>query len=323
MAQTDREDANPLIPEEIATEIIKAAPASSNIMSLARKLPNLSSKTRALPVMSSLPTAYWVNEANSANETEASTFKRTSRAQWDKKILTIQELAVIVPVPEAVLDDAAYDIWGEILPYISEAIGQQFDIAVLAGDGVSIPGFPQGIIPATPAANVIEATNDCYKDIWGVDGLVSRVEDKGFNITAHLAPLKFKGILRSIRQDNGGLIFAPVPQSNTTYSIDGTPIIFDLNGSMNPSEVLDICGDWNTVVWAIRSDMNIKKLDQAMIQDPDTGDVLYNLAQQDMVALRVTFRAGWQIANPVTRLNPVYGSAYPFAILMPAAPEEP
>ena len=38
-----------------------------------------------------------------------------------------------------------------------------------------------------------------------------------------------------------------------------------------------------------------------------------------MVALRVFFRAGWQIANPVNRFNDNAATRYPFAVLEPAA----
>ena len=37
----------------------------------------------------------------------------------------------------------------------------------------------------------------------------------------------------------------------------------------------------------------MKAADQGVIQDPSTKAIVYNLAQQDMVALRVVMRMGW------------------------------
>lgn len=66
--------------------------------------------------------------------------------------------------------------------------------------------------------------------------------------------------------------------------------------------------------------MTYKVLDQAIIQNTD-GTIAYNLAQQDMVALRCVIRLGVQIANPVTRKNADKSTRYPFAVLQPAAAE--
>ena len=52
-----------------------------------------------------------------------------------------------------------------------------------------------------------------------------------------------------------------------------------------------------------------------MIQD-NAGNIIYNLAQQDMVAMRVTFRAGWQIANILNYDNQNDTTRYPVASLL-------
>ena len=59
--------------------------------------------------------------------------KQTSRQAWDNVYLDAAELAVIVPIPEAVLDDAEFDIFGEITPRVNEAIGQRVDSAIIFG----------------------------------------------------------------------------------------------------------------------------------------------------------------------------------------------
>lgn len=77
----------------------------------------MTSRTQSLNVLDALPTAYFVNgEAESAEGADSGVYKQTTSMAWDKKKIYAEEVAVIVPIPEAVLDDADYDIWGEVRP---------------------------------------------------------------------------------------------------------------------------------------------------------------------------------------------------------------
>ena len=77
----------------------------SAVLSRGRRLANMSSRTYRMPVLDMLPLAYFVNGDTGQ--------KKTTKMAWDKKLITAEEIAVIVPIPEAVLDDSNYDIWGE------------------------------------------------------------------------------------------------------------------------------------------------------------------------------------------------------------------
>lgn len=58
------------------------------------------------------------------------------------------------------------------------------------------------------------------------------------------------------------------------------------------------------IVYSIREDIIYKVLTEATIQNPD-GTIAYNLAQQDMVALRCVMRLGVAVLNPLTKANGV------------------
>ena len=81
-----------------------------------------SNQTR-MRVLDTLPTAYWVDGDTG--------FKQTSMQAWDNVYINAGELAVIVPIPEAVVADADTDLIGEITPRINESIGKRFDAADL------------------------------------------------------------------------------------------------------------------------------------------------------------------------------------------------
>jgi len=97
------------------------------------------------------------------------------------------------------------------------------------------------------------------------------------------------------------------------YELDGAPCLFPTNGAISATYHL-ISGQWNQLVYAMRQDITYKLLDQAVIQD-GSGAIIYNLAQQDMVALRAVMRLGFALPNPINRMNTSAVTRFPFAYL--------
>lgn len=313
MSIVDRQAAESLIQEQLIDTIQQDAPKQSVFMQLARKLPNMTSKQTRVPVLDMLPMAYWVNGDNG--------FKQTSEQAWDNVFLTAEELAVIVPVPEAVIDDASFDIMGEIQPRVVEAIGQRVDSAIIFG--VNRPaGWPADIITRARQAgnNVAPGSGaDYYNLIMGENGLIDRVEKSGRMVTGAVSAMGMRAKLRGVRTNSGQPIFKSDMQGSTQYALDGAPMYFPQNGSFDTSVAQLVVGDWSQAVYAIRQDITVKILDQGVIQNPVTKAIQYNLAQQDMIALRVVFRMGWALPNPATRMDSDR-VACPFAYLEPATP---
>lgn len=310
----DRTGAEALMPEDVQREIVQGVPEMSAIMRLGRRLPNMSRRQRRMPVLSSLITAYFVDGDTG--------LKQTSEAEWGSKYITAEELAVIVPIPEAVLDDTDYDIWGEIKPRMMEAFGKAFDAAVLYGTNAPAD-WPTDLVAGSLAAShtvdlstQVAAGEDLYDTILGESGVLSKIEADGFNVTGYVGAMSMKSKLRALRASTGQPIFNQIIQAKTTYELDGAPIVFPTNGAIDAAASLLIAGDWNQLVWSIRQDVTYKLLTEAVIQGPD-GSIIYNLAQQDMVALRAVIRLGWQVPNPINRLQPTEASRYPFAVLVP------
>lgn len=306
-----REQAEALIREQVVPEIFQKAPAQSTFMGLARKLPNMTSKQTRIRVLDVLPVAYWVNGDTG--------YKQTTEQAWDNVYLTAAELAVIVPIPEAVLDDAEFDIMGEVTPRVIEAIGKRVDEAVIFDKNRPAEWDAGIIVRARQAGNNVSDSNDLYAAILGENGVFSKVEEDGYAVNGVIASRGMRAKLRGLRDDNGQPIYNTTMQGATSYALDGAPMYFPANGSFDKTRAQLIAGDFSQAVYAIRQDITVKILDQGVIQDPSDGSIIYNLAQQDMIALRVVFRMGWALPNPATAFDGDR-TGCPFAYLAPATP---
>lgn len=307
----------------VIEEVFQSAISNSICMQLGRRLPNMATGTARMSVLDLLPIAYF--------QATGTTVKQTGYQAWKGKTLTAEELAVIVPISENVLADATYvDIWGEVLPRIGEAMGKAIDAAVLHGTNLpstwctNTSGTAADIVAAATSASMTVASGtgvDLYDDILGADGTIGLVEAQGFRVNGHAAHIGIRKLLRDVRASRtetgaGVPIFTGSPTG--TYVLDGERLIFSDNGAMNSAAAYMISGDWNQLVYSIRQDITPKLLTEAVITDAD-GAIQFNLAQQDMVAMRFTFRLAFQIANPVTPLASTEATRYPFAVLTPAA----
>lgn len=313
-----RTDASPLVGEEVITAFLNEVAGTNPIMQLARRLPNMSKAQARLPVWSSLATAYFV--------TGDTGLKQTSEVSWTNKYIDAEELAVIVPIPQSVLDDSDYDIWAQVKPELMKAFSKAITAALLYGTNIPATwttnlGAAGLVAKSTAAGHTISLANyaDTYEAILGetaagVDGLYMLVEGDGFGVTGNVAHISVKGILRNCRDVNGNPIFKTSMQDVSRYELDGAPIYFPTDGSIVSASSLDIAGQWDQLVYSIRQDITWKVLDQAVIQDA-AGNIVYNLAQQDMVALRGVMRLGFALPNPINRMNETEATRCPFAVL--------
>lgn len=307
----DRTGAEALIPVQEANEIIQGVVTQSAVLSRGRKLANMTSKQYKMPVLDMLPIAYFVNGDTGQ--------KQTTKQAWDKKFITAEEIAVIVPVPESVLDDSDYDIWGEVKPRIVEAFGGKIDGAVLFDVDKPSTWRDSLVTTATKANSVVTLGEDLYDSIMGENGVIAKVESSGFFVNGHMADISMRAKLRGLKDTTGQPIFKSDIQSGTTYSLDGSPMNFPDNGAFDKTKALMISGDFSQLVYSIRQDITFKLFTEGVIQNQD-GTIAYNLMQNDMIALRAVMRLGWEIPNPINALQKDKTKRCPFSILKAGVP---
>lgn len=297
----DKTNVEALIDTQVANEIFEGVVRESKALSMFRRLPNMTSDKTKLRVLDSLPIAYFVDESTNNGR------KNLTKMAWDKKYINAAELAVIVPIKENVLNDTSIDIWAEVKPRVVEAFGKKIDNAIF--NGTDKPAdWRAGLIPSIVAAGAeVTEGDNLYSDI---NDVMTKVEESGYNVTGLLGGVGLKGKFRMLTDTTG--------QPIKGTEIDSLPKAFLDNGAWDKTKSILIAGDFSQAVYAIRQDVTYKVLTEAVIQDPSSGDILYNLAQDDMVALRVVMRLGWEIPNPVNALNET-ATRFPFANLKPKA----
>ena len=123
-----RADVDTLIDVQVANELFEGAIRESKVLSTFRRLPNMTSDKTKLKVLETLPVAYFVDESKNNGR------KNITKLSWDNVFITAEELAVIVPIKENVLNDASIDLWAEIKPRIVEAMARKIDNAVINGE---------------------------------------------------------------------------------------------------------------------------------------------------------------------------------------------
>ena len=307
--------------QELA-EIFSAAEEQSHIMRLGHRLRDMTTNELKLKVSTALPTVEFVGTQGVTQTFPADALKKTTKSEWDNVSIFAGELAAITVVPNNTFNDANFDVFGEVKRQFPTAIARKVDASVLYGDaGVNVPDdWHDGIFTAMPVGHQVELGTgaDLYADILGENGVFAKVEASNYDVNGILSATVLKSKLRGLRDGaTGSPLFSQSMQQVGGYTLAGVNMDFPTNGGFLPATSLMIAGDWTKLVWSLRQDVAFDVFTTGIIQD-NTGAITYNLLQQDLTAIRCTFRMAWGLPQPIDWMGTV--NPYPFAALINAIP---
>ncbi|MEU5976383.1 phage major capsid protein [Streptomyces sp. NPDC047315] len=295
---------DPLVPEPVSAEIIQELPAASALLQRARQVP-MSTKTQRQPVLDVMPIAYFVGGDTG--------LKQTSAQDWKNVDLVVEEIAAIVPIPEAYLDDAQMPIWEQVRPRLVEAIGAKIDGAGLFG--IDKPStWPTAVYQSAVAAGNTTIAGTGADFAQDVTVVAEKVAADGFAINGFVSRPGLTWKLNGIRSSQGMPIYQPNLQGTPGGTLYGYPMSELTNGAWDTSEAELLMGDWSKAIIGMRQDISFKLFTEGVLSD-DTGKVILNLMQQDSVAMRVVMRAAFATANPATRVNTNSATRSPFGVV--------
>ena len=304
-----RENAGALITPEESNQIIQSVVEKSIALKMMTRLPNMGTNVREYPIMDSYPMAGFVDGDSG--------LKMTTNMQWKKDKIVAGEIAAIVAIPDNVVADSNYDIFAQMRPRLEEAAGRVIDEAIFFGKNKP-SDWRGGIVPAAiTAENNVKATADIYTDVFGENGMIAKVEEDGYFPESIVSAISMRAKLRGLMDTTKRPLFLENMHQGAQYTLGGMAMEFPRNGAWDASKALMVAGDWKQAVYAIRQDVTFDVFKSGVVSD-DTGKVVYNLMQNDMKAIRMVIRLGWNILNPINAVNPDGSKRFPFAVYEPA-----
>lgn len=300
------------VSEQVISEIIQDLPKTSVAMARMRHVPMSKAKTRQ-PVLSSLPLAYWVNGDDG--------LKQTTNMAWKSVYMTAEEIATLVPIPNALVDDSDIPLWPEVRARVAEAFALKIDQAILFGAEKPATWPADVVSGATAAGNTVTAGTgkDLGVDVAKLAGLVST---EGFAVNGFASAPGLNWELISLRDANGQPVYHTPISEGQPSTLYGYPLSEVTNGAWDPAKATLIAADWSKFAIGIRQDLSFDLFDQMIVSD-DSGKVVFNSAQQDSRILRAVMRIGYAVANPLTRLQPDESKRFPAGIVTPQAATKP
>lgn len=307
-----------LVPIDYAREIIRGATEGSFAMRNFR-VQRMPAYATVVPVLTALPTADWVSEAPLTGAGSEVTKKPTTEPTFQNAVLRAEEVAAIVVIPEAVLYDASIDLFAELRPLLTDALGRVVDEAILFGGtaGHAKPAsWANGIVTQAIAAGGHPVDDPDFPG--AISAAMADLEAVGYVPNLIGGGPALLGDLRGLRDADGRPVYLDNMRTDTGFgSIWGVGLDVARNGAWDSDVAVAAVFDTTKIIVGVREDITFKVLTEATIDISPTrdGTQLVYLAQQDCVALRVRYRIAWTSTEPVTGL----GSRVPASAVTPAA----
>lgn len=303
-------DFSGIIPHEYSQQIIDEVEQRSAMLQLAQTMP-MGTKITELPVTGKLPSAQWVTGANAPPAGAGR--KPYTDLTLVPQVITAEEIAAVVAIPQQYLDDNTVNLWNWARPKMAEAIAIRLDETIMFG-GAGIPAtFPVGGIVSNAYSTAVGGGAGPFPTaidaVDAVNNAMSFVEGQGLAVTGHSSDIGAKGRFRGVRDQTGSLLLGTEQVGNSARpTLYGERIAYSQYAQVTAVDF--ITGAWDYLVIGVREDIRFRIDPSGTIADA-AGAVLVSGFQDNVVPCKIWARFGCTIIRPVTPRVP--GGAIPFA----------
>src|SRR5262245_31191120 len=283
-------DYDAVLPRGVASDFVGLIQASSAALALGNTM-RMSEAQESLPIVSFLPVAGFVNPRYGGR-------KPATKVEWDVEQIIAEEIAAVVPVPNAWIMDAGFDVEGQVESTLATAVARVIDAAILFGTGAPAT-FPAGGVVGVAGAPVTGADA-----LEAIGNSFSAIEADGLTPNGIAASSLIGGALRAAYQ-----AAAALPGEAPAQTLWGVPIS---RGAFWDSTKGDaITGDWTYLAIGIREDVTYGRSTDGVLLD-GTGAIIANAFQDNVTLIKIYIRLGCAIGRP---LNPDgSGQVNPFSV---------
>lgn len=287
----DDAQAGLLIPTELRNEVLRIAETQYG---LARRemfyLPfSGPGNSRTIPTLGTSVSVFWTGEGAKKKSTQP-TFSLVTQ--------TLKKLAAIVPLTEEILEDSLINLNQLLGQLFAEAIAKEEDIQFFAGTGSPWTG----VLNNGSVNIVLQASGDATQ--LTADDLLDMIDEtpsgalNGSKFYFHRTVLS---VIRKLKDSQGNYIYqAPggsLPATIWNYPFE-TSDAFPALADVTTGDPYVLFGNLKKgAVFGDKQQIRVKLLTEATITDTDDETVV-NLAEQDMVALRIVERVGFVVSLP-------------------------
>lgn len=275
------------LPTSVSSMILQKTQEDSAIMKLATKI-NLPGNGLTIPVITSDPTAAWVDETDE---------KPVSNPGLSTKTMRGYKLAVIEPFSNQFKRDYAA-LFDALVARLPRILAEKFDNTVFGGSAA--PGSDFDTLAGITAQSLAS-------DVYG--GLVAADTDialHGGQLNGYAISPQMRGVLLQALDKNDRPLFINNVSEGAIPRILGQPTYITKGAFVQGTpNVIGIAGDWSKAMYGIVEGIDISFADQATLTLADSSTI--NLFQRNMFAVRaeieIGFRADKDMFNALTATN--------------------
>lgn len=263
-----------LAPEAYGNEIIKALVQFSPIRQYARVV-SISAQAVKYPRRLTGPAAAWTEESATSSE---------STPTYEQITLTPYELRTYIDISQALLEDNAYGLEGELAADLAEAFGVTEGAAFVTGDG---DGKPTGLLSAT---GLIEVTTGAAETLGTspadtIIGMYHSLPNTHAQNAVWLMNRTTLGTLRKVKDSDGRYLLVDPVAASAPMTLLGRPIV----------EAVDMpniaAGAYPILFGDLSGYRIVDRVSFTMLRDP------YTVATKGQVRLHARRRVGGDITH--------------------------